>query len=98
MYDPLPPEGDILAALAAHGATNHCPRCGADTWKVGAGRCNIFYQRHAPIPVCCLQCGFVAMHAPEELGLIPCDVPSAEMPGMWGRFNGWLRTLISTSD
>ena len=32
MYDSLPQEGDILAALATHGATNHCPRCGTDQW------------------------------------------------------------------
>ena len=93
MYDPLPPESDIIAALAAHGATNHCPRCGADKWQVGIGRCNIFYARHAPIPVYCLQCGFVAMHAPEELGLLR-DATPIEARGLLEKSKGWMRTLI----
>lgn len=59
----------VLAALQAHGATNHCPRCGGEEWTVGEV-CWIFNQRYGPISLYCKQCGFLAMHAVEELGLL----------------------------
>lgn len=81
----------VLTALHTHGATRPCPRCGSEQWEVGSGRCNIFYNRHAPIPVYCLQCGFVVMHAPEELGLVEHETQLQQQIGRqwWRRLLPW---------
>jgi predicted nucleic-acid-binding Zn-ribbon protein len=75
----------ITAALLEAGATRPCPRCGSEHFKLLDGYVMEFTQtqlrnmvvgshnRFVTVASMCTQCGFLAQHALESLGLAPGD-------------------------
>lgn len=74
----------VEQALWSRGVSLRCPHCQGEQWTV-AGLCMLFNQRHPPVSIICAHCGFVSMHAIEELGLIH-ELPSSKRQSLWERW------------